>query len=108
MKKRPWIIGISAVLLFFFAAKGIGWYHWSHLSTAEKAGTITEKMSRHLSLSEEQKGKIYALNLENVQSFESERQSGQHSREGWKKLRDDWKNDVRGILTPEQQAKFWH
>ncbi|MBP6813089.1 MAG: hypothetical protein KA138_16280 [Saprospiraceae bacterium] len=108
MKKRPWIIGISAVLLIFFAAKGIGWYRWLQLSSAEKAGTITEKMSSHLDLTEEQKGKIYALNLEKVMAFESARQSGQHSRKGWKQLREDWKNDVRGVLTPQQQKKFWH
>lgn len=108
MKKRRWIIGFSAFLLLFFAAKGIGWYRWSHLSTAEKAGTITEKMSRHLALNEEQKGKVYTLNLEKVQAFELARQSGQHCREGWKQLREDWKNDVRGVLTPEQQEKFWH
>ncbi len=108
MKKRPWIIGISAVLLLFFAAKGIGWYHWSQLSTAEKAGTITEKLSRHLDLTEEQKGKVYALNLEKVQAFESARQSGQHNRGEWKQLHENWKNEVRAVLSPEQQAKFWH
>jgi Spy/CpxP family protein refolding chaperone len=108
MKKRPWIIGISAVLLLFFAFKGIGWYRWSQLTTAEKAGTITEKMARHLDLTEDQKGKVYTLNLEKVQAFEAARQSGQHKREDWKQLRDDWKNQVRGVLTPEQQEKFWN
>lgn len=90
-----------------WAAKGIGWYRWSHLSTAEKAGKITEKMSRHLDLTDEQKGQVYALNLEKVQSMESVCQSGQHDRQAWKQLRDDWKNEVRGVLTPEQQKKFW-
>lgn len=108
MKKRTWIIGISAVLVLFLAAKGIGWYHWSHLSTAEKAGTITEKMARKLDLSAEQKSKIYALNLEKVQSFESARQSDQFKRQDWKQLRESWKSDVRNVLTPEQQAKFCH
>ena len=107
MKKRTWMIGISAVLLLFFAAKGIGWYHWSHLSTDEKAATITEKMSRHLDLTDEQKGRVYALNLDKVQSLETGWQSGQHNRQAWKQLREDWKNEVRGVLTPEQQKKFW-
>ncbi|MFN0036023.1 MAG: hypothetical protein ACKVUS_13250 [Saprospiraceae bacterium] len=108
MKKRPWIIGISAVLLLFFAVKGIGKYRWSQLSSAEKAGTITEKMSRHLALTEEQKGKIYVLNLEKVEAFESARHTGSRSREAWKQIREDWKNEVRGVLTPEQQERFWH
>ena len=108
MKKRPWIIGISAFLLLFFAAKGIGWYRWSQLSAAEKAGTITEKMSRHLSLSTDQRERVYALNLKRVQEFESARQSGNHRRQDWKQLRESWKADVKDVLTPEQQEKFWH
>lgn len=108
MKKRRLIFGVSAALLLLLTFKGIGWYRWSHLSTAEKAGTITEKMARHLDLSEEQKGKVYALNLEKVQAFESGCTDGQHKREDWKKMHEDWKNEVRSVLTPEQQKKFWN
>jgi Spy/CpxP family protein refolding chaperone len=106
MKKRTWMIGLGAVLVVFLAAKGFGAYRWSKLSAEEKAGTITEKMAQHLGLSEDQKGKLYALNLEKMASLESAKNSGQHNREDWKKLREDWKNEVRGVLTPEQQAKF--
>lgn len=108
MKKRQWIIGITAALLLFFTAKGIGWYRWSQLSSAEKAGRITEKMARHLELTEEQKSKVYAFNLEKVQSFESAKASGQHSRDEWKQLHEDWKNDLNSVLTPAQQEKFCH
>ena len=106
MKKRPWIIGISAVLLLFFVAKGIGGYKWSQLSSAEKAGTITEKMSRRLALNTEQKTKVYDLNLEKIETLEATCKSGERNREDWKKIREDWKNQVREVLTPEQQAKF--
>lgn len=108
MKKRRWITGIAAVLLTVFAFKGIGWYRWSRLSAEEKAETITEKMARRFDLTDEQKGKIYALNLEKVQSFETARTSGQHNRENWKQLREQWKNGVREVLTPEQQKRFRH
>ncbi len=108
MKKGRLIIGISAAVVLFFAAKGIGWYRWSHLSRAEKAGRITEKMARRLEMTEEQKGKVYAFNLEKVQAFESARRDGHHKREGWKKLHEDWKNEVRSVLTPEQQEKCWN
>lgn len=108
MKKRSWIIGISAVLLLFFTAKGIGWYRWSQLSSAEKAGTITEKMAKHLDLTTEQKGQVYALNLEKMQAFESAQASGHAHRADWKQLHEDWKNDLRGVLTPEQQQNFCH
>lgn len=107
MKKRNWILGIAAVLLIGAAAKGIGWYRWSKLSTAEKAGTITEKMARHLQLSEEQKGKIYALNLSKMEKFETACQDGKHNRGEWKQFHEEWKNEVREVLTPEQQQKFW-
>ncbi len=108
MKKIRWIIGISAVLLLSLAAKGIGWYRWSHLSTAEKAGTITEKLARHLELTEEQKGKVYAFNLQKVQAIESARANGEHERVDWKQLHEDWKNNLRSVLTAEQQQKICH
>lgn len=108
MKKRRWMIGIAAVLLTVFAAKGIGWYRWSRLSAEKKAGTITEKMSRRFDLSPAQKDKVYALNLEKVQAFQTARASGQHDRKDWKMLREQWKNGMREILTPEQQQRFRH
>lgn len=108
MKKRRWLIGIAAVLLTVFAAKGIGWYRWSKLSAEEKAGTITEKMSRRFDLTAEQKGKVYALNLAKVQAFESARTAGQHDRNTWKNLHSEWKTGMHEILTPEQQQKFRH
>lgn len=106
MNKRRWIIGFAAVLLTVFAFKGIGWYRWSQLSSAEKAGTLTERMARHLDLSEEQKSKVYNLNLEKVQAFETAHNSGQHNRADWKQQRQQWKNQLLEVLTPEQRAKF--
>ena len=108
MKKRRWMIGIAAVLLTVFAAKGIGWYRWSRLSAEEKAGTITEKMSRRFDLTATQKDKVYTLNLGKVQAFEAARSSGQRDRKEWKTLHEQWKNDMREILTPEQQQRFRH
>ena len=106
MNKRRWIIGFAAVLLTVFAFKGIGWYRWSQLSSVEKAGTLTERMARHLDLSEEQKSKVYNLNLEKVQAFETAHNSGQHNRADWKQQRQQWKNQLLEVLTPEQRAKF--
>ena len=106
MNKRRWIIGFAAVLLTIFAFKGVGWYRWSQLSSAEKAGTMTERMAHRFDLSEEQKGKVYHLNLEKVQSFETVRSSGQHSRADWKQQHEQWKNQLLEVLTPEQRAKL--
>lgn len=106
MNKRRWIIGLGAVLLTFFTFKGIGWYRWSQLSASEKAGAMTARMAHHLDLSEEQKGKVYNLNLEKVQYFETARNSGQHPRGDWKQLREQWKTQLFEVLTPEQRAKF--
>ncbi|MBP6825209.1 MAG: hypothetical protein KA165_01510 [Saprospiraceae bacterium] len=108
MNKKRWIIGIAAVLLTVFAVKGIGWYRWSHLSTAEKAGTITEKMARRFDLTTEQKSRVYALNLEKIQAFETTRSSGHRDCTQYKQLHQQWKDGVRGVLTPEQQRKFRH
>ena len=107
MKKRNLIFGVAAVLVVGLAAKSIGWYRWSKLSSAEKAGTITEKMASHLKLNEEQKGKIYALNLDKMEKFDAARKEGNCRRGEWKQFREEWKNEVREVLTPEQRQKFW-
>lgn len=108
MKRRKWIIGIAAVLLVLFAVKGIAHYRWSRLSAEEKAGTITEKMAHRFDLSPDQKGKIYAINLEKIQSVETACKSGGHRRADWKQQHEQWRNAVREVLTPEQQQKFRH
>lgn len=101
MKRKKWMIGIAAVLLFVLAGKGIAHYRWSKLSTEEKAGTITEKMARRFDLSDTQKAQVYALNLEKVKTMEARGKSGEHSRSDWKQLRDEWHEDMREILKPE-------
>ncbi len=108
MNKKRWIIGIAAVLLTVFAVKRIAWYRWSHLSIEEKAGKITEKMASRFHLTQEQKGKVYALNLEKIQTFETARNSGHRDRAQWKQLRQTWKDGLREVLTPEQQQKMRH
>ena len=105
MNKKRWIAGLAAVLLTVFAAAGVRHYRWSRLTTAEKAGTITEKMARHLDLNAGQKGKLYTINLEKLQAIETARQSGNHDRNSWKQLHEQWRSDVDEILTPEQRRK---
>ncbi len=106
MNKKRWIIGIAAVVLTVFAVKGVLHYRWSQLSAGEKAGTITEKMARHLDLSAEQKENLYALNLQQMQAFEAARQTDGCDRAHWKQLRETWRTGVQEILTPEQRARF--
>lgn len=106
MKRKNWIIGIAAVLLTVFAFKGIAHYRWSKLSAEEKAGTITGKMAEYFDLSADQQAKVYALNLEKMQTLESARHSGPHNRAEWKALRESWHQEFREILTPEQQKRF--
>ncbi|MBK8923853.1 MAG: hypothetical protein IPM81_20595 [Saprospirales bacterium] len=108
MKRKNWIIGIAAVLLLVFAVKGIGHYRWSNLSAEEKAGTITEKLARHLDLRADQKQQLYALNLEKIQAMQTAHASGRHSRRQWKQLRAEWHSGLESILTPEQKEKWRH
>ncbi|GEM_PF-1994110 len=108
MNKRRWIIGIAAMILGVFTFKSIGMYRWSRLSAEEKAGTITEKMTRRFDLNEDQKGKVYALNLEKMRSVQAAKATGQHGRQYWKQTREQWKNQLREVLTPEQQQRFRH
>lgn len=72
--KSKMVFRIAAIIFGVFAVisvgKGIMWYKWSHLTVEEKATKITERMSSKLDLTDEQKERVLALNLEKVATFE--------------------------------------
>ena len=100
------IFGVFAVIS---VGKGIMWYKWSHLTVQEKATKITERMSSKLDLTDEQKEKVLTLNLEKVATFESKdfwkgRKHGHHGKSNL--AYQEWRNEMKQILTDEQERKM--
>lgn len=72
----------------------------------QRAKMITERMAEQLGLSEEQKAKILAINLENAQQREAqmaERKAKMEARKDQAKNQDEAINEV---LTEEQRKKW--
>ncbi len=102
MITRKIVIG---ALLIIISAIGVKVFTHSHLSKEEKVNHITEKMSRKLSLSEEQKTKVYQINLERANGHEEAHKQGS-KREVIQSAVAKWESDLEQVLTPEQAQKL--
>lgn len=85
------------------------WYKWSHLTAQEKATKITERMSSKLDLTEEQKERVLALNLEKVATYEGKdfwkgHKKGHHGKSNH--AYQEWRNEMKKILNDEQEKKM--
>ncbi len=107
------VFKIAAIIFGVFAVisvgKGIMWYKWSHLTAQEKAAKITERMSSKLDLTYEQKEIVLALNLEKVATFEGKdfwknHKGGHHGKSS--SAYQEWRNEMKEILTDEQEKKM--
>ncbi len=108
------VFKIAAIIFGVFAiisvGKGIMWYRWSHFTSQEKATKITERMSSWLDLTAEQEGKVLALNLEKVKTFDNkdfwsrEHKRGHHGKSS--PAYENWKKEMQEILTDEQEKKL--
>lgn len=72
---------------------------------AEQAEIMTSHMKRNLNLSDEQVAKVKAENLTFFQKQEAHRIEFQAIREKGKQLREEHLNNLKTVLTPEQQEK---
>jgi periplasmic protein CpxP/Spy len=76
----------------------------------QRAEKMTMKMTEELGLSEDQKQKIYQINLENAQKRQEQRESMQVEREAKRaemQAKAKAQNDqIEAILTPEQKTKW--
>ena len=80
------------------------------LTPEQRAEKITTKMTEELGLSEDQKQKIYQINLENAQKREAQRAAMEEERKA-KRTEMQAQNQVQNeqieaILTPEQKTKW--
>ncbi len=108
------VFKIAAIIFGVFAiisvGKGIMWYRWSHLTAQEKATKITERMSSWLDLTPEQEEKVLALNLEKVKTFDSKDYWKSNHKSGHDRKSspayENWKKEMKVILTDEQEKKL--
>ena len=113
MKKKI-LFRIAAITLGVFAiigmGKGIMWYNWSHLTTQEKASKITNRMANRLDLTEAQKGKVMALNLKKMETLDApeiwKNVHRHHEQHRSNPVYEQWKKELKEILTDEQEKKM--
>ena len=96
---------IIGSLILVVSAIGIKAYAQSKLSGAEKVERITEKMARKLNLTDEQKAKVYDINLERSKGHQKAYNSGR-KKENIVQAIQKWKTDLKEVLTLEQQKKL--
>jgi len=79
-------------------------------SPEQRAERMTNRMAEQLELSDEQKQKIYQLNLENAQKrqaeWEARKSEMESKREAMQQQRKQQTDEIEAILSPEQKAKW--
>lgn len=100
MKRKKIIIAVFLICATIFGGKSL---LWAQKSNQEKVQHITERMTKKLDLSEEQKAKVYAFNLkkfETRQNFKNTKSKLSHKerKEQLKIKRNEWKNELKEIL----------
>ena len=92
-------------LILVVSAIGIRAYAQSKLPQEKKVERITEKMARKLNLTDEQKAKVYDINLERSKGHQKAYDAGR-KKEIIVQAVQKWKTDLKEVLTPEQQKKL--
>jgi Spy/CpxP family protein refolding chaperone len=102
MKIKKIAIGCTVFVLSIIGVKA---YAHSTLSLEEKAKHITERMAQELDLTEDQKTKVYKINLERSQGHQKAYEQGRN-KEIIVKAVQQWENDLKNVLTAAQQKKL--
>lgn len=93
-----------------FAQRGQGSQQKEPMTPEQRAEKMTMKMTEELGLSEDQKQKIYQINLENAEkrqvqreAMEEERKAKREEMQAQTKAQNE---QIVAILTPEQKTKW--
>jgi hypothetical protein len=92
-------------LLIIIASIGLKLYAQSKVTIEQKVKKITEKMTKRLNLNEEQKIKVYKINLDRSLGHEEAYKAGR-KKELIMKAVEKWQTDLKEVLTQEQQEKL--
>ena len=96
---------IIGSLLIVVSVIGVRAIAHSRLSKEEKVKHITEKMAKKLSLSEEQKAKVFQINLDRANGHEEAYKQGR-KKEVIQNAVAKWETDLKQVLTAEQAQKL--
>lgn len=96
---------VIGALLIIVSAISVKVYAYSRLSKEEKVMQITEKMARKLSLSDEQKTKVYQINLNRANGQEEAYRQGR-KKEIIQNAVAKWEANLKEVLTAEQAQKL--
>lgn len=96
---------LIGALLIVVSAIGVKAFAHSRLSKEEKVKHITKKMAKKLSLSEEQKGKVFQINLDRANGHEDAYKQGR-KKEVIQYAFAKWRTDLKQVLTAEQAQKL--
>lgn len=102
MEMKKIIIG---GLVLAVSAIGLKAFAHSRISQAEKVERITEKMSRKLSLTAQQKAQVYDINLQRAKGHQKAFEAGRDE-EMVKDAVEAWKQSLKDLLTADQQRKI--
>jgi hypothetical protein len=108
MKRKKIMMVVLVVFAMLFGGKSL---LWAQKSYEEKAQRITEHMVKKLDLSQEQKEKVYAINLKKAEAYKSlkntkDTTSREERKKQFKMKIDAWKNELKTVLNEEQFKKI--
>lgn len=96
---------LISALLIILSAIGVKVFVHSRFSKEEKVKHITEKMTKKLSITDEQKAKVFQINLDRANMHEDAYKQGRKI-EVIKNAVTKWKTDLKQVLTAEQAIKL--
>lgn len=76
------------------------------LPTAKEIKTMVSDLSGELLLSDEQEEQVLELYTSHFEAVEDKTKSGRPDRSEMEELKEDFENDVKNVLTKEQQELF--
>ena len=96
---------LIGALLIIVSAIGVEAFAHSLLSKEEKVKHITEIMVKKLSLTDEQKAKVFQINLDRANGHEDAYKQGR-KKEVIQNAIAKWRTDLKQVLTVEQTQKL--
>ena len=108
MKRKKIVIVTLVVLATIFGTKSLLWAQKPH---QEKVQHITERMTKKLDLSQEQKEKVYVINLKKAEAYQElkntrENTSRKERKQQFKIKIAEWKNELKTVLNEQQLKKM--
>lgn len=96
---------LIGAMLIIVSAIGVKAFAHSRLSKEEKVKHITEIMVKKLSLTDEQKAKVFQINLDRANGHEDAYKQGR-KKEVIQNAIAKWRTDLKQVLTVEQTQKL--